>query len=228
MNILIVSGKAWHRNYISEIEKETGTNVVFLEHQEDISYEFIKKYNPQYIFFPHWSYLIPPEIHDNFKCIVFHMTDVPFGKGGSPLQNLISRGIYQTKLSALSCEKNLDSGDVYLKKDLSLYGGAEEIFIRAADLIKKMIIEIIKNEIFPIPQSGKSVVFKRRIKDESNIDNIADLNKVYDYIRMLDAEGYPKAFLNTKHLNLEFERAALYDGYIKADVKIKIKVNSNE
>ena len=228
MNILIVSSKAWHRNYILEIEKQTSARVLYLEHPEDISYENIKRYNPQYIFFPHWSYIIPSEVYDNFKCIIFHMTDVPFGKGGSPLQNLIVRGIYQTKLSALSCEKELDSGAVYLKKDLSLDGGAEEILLRAAELTKEMIIEIIKNEILPRPQSGESVVFKRRTKDESNIDNVNDLKKVYDYIRMLDAEGYPKAFINTKYLHLEFERAALYDGYIKADVKIKIKVNSNE
>ena len=31
------------------------------------------------------------EIHENYKCIIFHMTDLPFGRGGSPLQNLISR-----------------------------------------------------------------------------------------------------------------------------------------
>ena len=156
------------------------------------------------------------------------MTDVPFGRGGSPLQNLISRGIYQTKLSALCCGKELDSGDVYLKKDLSLHGGAEEIYLRAADLTKEMIIEIVNNKIVPVPQSGKSVVFKRRTIAESNISDFDELKKVYDYIRMLDAEGYPRAFLNTKKLHLEFERASLYDGYIKADVKIQIKVNTNE
>ncbi len=26
-----------------------------------------------------------------FECVCFHMTDVPYGRGGSPLQNLIIR-----------------------------------------------------------------------------------------------------------------------------------------
>ena len=43
---------------------------------------------------------------------------------------------------------------------------------------------------------------------------------MFDYIRMLDADGYPSAFLCSKGLRLEFSRASLKDGYILADVKI--------
>ena len=72
------------------------------------------------------------------------MTDLPFGRGGSPLQNLIERGIYETKLSALRCCKELDGGDIYLKRPLSLWGTAEEIYLRAAELTKEMMIETVK------------------------------------------------------------------------------------
>jgi methionyl-tRNA formyltransferase len=37
---------------------------------------------------------------------------------------------------------------------------------------------------------------------------------------MLDAEGYPRAFLEYAGFRYEFSRAALYDGRIIADVKI--------
>jgi methionyl-tRNA formyltransferase len=76
-------------------------------------------------------------------CVVFHMTDVPFGRGGSPLQNLIARGIYETRLSALRCEAEVDAGTVYLKRSLSLHGLGEEIFMRAADAMAPMISEIV-------------------------------------------------------------------------------------
>ncbi len=49
----------------------------------------------------------------NFNCVVFHMTDLPFGRGGSPLQNLISRGIYKTKISAIKVVKEIDAGPIY-------------------------------------------------------------------------------------------------------------------
>jgi methionyl-tRNA formyltransferase len=37
---------------------------------------------------------------------------------------------------------------------------------------------------------------------------------------MLDAEGYPKAYLEQAGFRYEFSRAALYDGRIVADVVI--------
>ena len=46
------------------------------------------------------------------------MTDLPYGRGGSPLQNLIARGFLETKISAILVEKQLDAGPVYLKMEL--------------------------------------------------------------------------------------------------------------
>ena len=46
------------------------------------------------------------------------MTDLPFGKGGSPLQNLIMRGYKHSKLSSIKCAEKIDSGPIYLKKNI--------------------------------------------------------------------------------------------------------------
>jgi len=42
---------------------------------------------------------------------------------------------------------------------------------------------------------------------------------------MVDAKGYPKAFIETENLRLGFSRAAFKSGYILADVKIMPKSN---
>ena len=149
------------------------------------------------IFFPHWSYIIPAEIYDNYECVIFHMTDLPFGRGGSPLQNLIVRGIYETQISALRCVKELDAGPIYMKRPLSLYGTAQEIYMRANQIIEDMIVSILLEQPQPQAQQGEIVIFKRRKQSESNIKSLETLEKVHNYIRMLDAEGYPKAFLET-------------------------------
>ena len=47
--------------------------------------------------------------------------------------------------------------------------------------------------------------------------------KVYDMIRMLDAEGYPAAFLETDEFRMEFRNASMEDGKVKSDVLIKRK-----
>lgn len=220
--IVIVSNKEWHKKHVTEISKRTVSEVIYIDKKENVTFENLQKLNPCYVFFPHWSYIIPSEVYENFECIVFHMTDLPFGRGGSPLQNLIERGIYETKLSSLRVCKELDAGDIYLKRPLSLWGTAEEIYLRAGELTKEMMIEIVQNKIKPMPQSGEPVPFKRRKPEQSNISNLESLEKVFDYIRMLDADGYPHAYIDVGKLHFEFERASLKDGFIKADVKISI------
>lgn len=228
MNILIVSNKKYSLKRMKYLTEKLKINIYYIENKADLKYENLKKINPKYVFFPYWSYIIPKEVYQNFNCIIFHMTDLPFGRGGSPLQNLISRGIYSTKISAIQCEKEIDSGAIFLKKEMSLYGNAEEIYLRAYNLIEEMIIEIIKEEIIPVKQSGEVVVFKRRTPEDSDISSLDNLEKIYDYIRMLDAEGYPKAYIKNDKFKFEFERAALKNGYIQADVKIYQMEGKNE
>lgn len=198
-----------------------GRDFVHISSKNELKYSEISQINPDYIFFPHWSYIIPAEIYERFNCVVFHMTDLPFGRGGSPLQNLISREVYSTKISAIKVVKELDAGPVYLKKDFSLFGNAEEIYLRAGDVIIDMIGEILKNKPEPVEQKGMPVNFKRRTPEMSNIEKIDAVNKLFDHIRMLDAEGYPKAFLENENFRFEFLKASLKsDNSIIADVKI--------
>ena len=223
MKIVVVSNKNWHRKYADEIEVRTGGKVVYLSEKEAVTKENLTMIQPDWVFFPHWSYIIPAEVYENFHCVIFHMTDLPFGRGGSPLQNLIARGIYETKLSAIRCVKDLDAGEIYKKVPLSLWGTAEEVYLRAAELTKEIIIDLVLNPVEPLPQSGEIVTFQRRKPADGNVELCVSLNQVFDYIRMLDAETYPKAFLETEKYRLEFSRASLRENEILADVKITVK-----
>lgn len=177
------------------------------------------------IFFPHWSWLIPRAIHEHFECIIFHMTDVPFGRGGSPLQNLIARGHTATKVSAIRCVEEVDAGPVYLKQDLSLCGTAEEILRRADSVIENMIVDIIEQRPLPIAQIGQVTQFLRRKPEEGNIEHCTDINAVHDLIRMLDGDGYPAAFIECGPFRLEFSRSAVRADGLLADVRIRMRPN---
>lgn len=217
---LVVGRKSWNRNIFNDIIQYYPGQWYFIEALEDLTADNIKKIQPRYIFFLHWSWKVPEEILETYECVCFHMTDVPYGRGGSPLQNLIVRGHQQTKLTALQMTQEFDAGPVYLKKDLCLGGSAEEIYIRATALAAKMIETIIKEEPTPVAQSGEVINFKRRKPTESQIPDLSSLSKLHDFIRMLDAEGYPKAFIEYQGFRYEFSRSALYDGRIVADVTV--------
>lgn len=193
--------------------------------REELTLKKLDEIKPVFIFFPHWAWLIPEDVLSNYECVVFHMTDLPFGRGGSPLQNLIVRGCKDTMLSAIKCTEEIDAGPVYLKHPMSLSGNAEEILIRASMLMQKMILEIVRNRPMPITQKGDIVSFNRRKPEDGDISRLQDLSQIYDYIRMLDASGYPPAFLKTNNFHFEFTDAQYGENFIEAKVLIKRALN---
>lgn len=223
MNILIATIKSWNIENATKLKKDLKNfNIEIITNKDELTVEFLNKFKPNYIFFPHWSWIIPKEIYTNYNCVVFHMTDLPFGRGGSPLQNLISRKIYKTKISAIKVDEGIDTGDIYIKRDLELFGTANEIFIRSSKIIfDDMIPYIINNNPSLTPQEGDIVEFKRRKKEDGDLQkHNLDLEGIYDYIRMLDGEGYPNAYIKMGKFKFKFSRASLKQGKILADVEI--------
>jgi methionyl-tRNA formyltransferase len=218
---ILLSEKKWHDQLFSNISNNSKSTWFRISDKGKFNIEELDKLNPKKIFIPHWSHIIPSNIYEKYECIVFHMTDLPYGRGGSPLQNLIIRGIKNTKISAIRVVKELDAGDLYIKSDLSLEGTATEIFLRSVPIIEEMIKKIIEDDLQPSPQYGESVNFKRRKPEESNIANLSSVNDIYDYIRMLDCEGYPAAFIELEHFRIEFAKAQLEsENKLNANVRI--------
>lgn len=225
---LVLGCKPWNRRMFDEIMRPLPGRWHYIGAREELDLAHVNEFSPRYIFFLHWSWKVPDEIIEQFECVCFHMTDVPYGRGGSPLQNLIARGHRETKLTALRMSGEFDAGPVYMKEALSLAGGAEEIYLRAARLSAAMIQRMILDEPAPVPQRGKPVIFKRRKPEESEIRDQDSLERLFDHIRMLDAEGYPRAFLEHSGFRFEFSRPALYDGRIVTDVKITRAESMNQ
>ncbi len=210
MKVIIATIKSWNMEYAKELQRQQeGIHTIrIFTKKEELTYNNVHEFDPDYIFLPHWSYYIPEEITERWECIVFHMTDLPYGRGGSPLQNLIVRGHKDTKISAIRVTAQLDGGPVYMKKPLSLEGTAQEIFIRCANVVfHEMIPCFLQEKRNAVPQSGEAVVFKRRKPEDSEIKGDMELSTIYNYIRMLDAEGYPRAYIDYGEYRLQFEEA---------------------
>ena len=161
---VIAAIKSWN------IENAEAISARYPEHTFEIitdkaklTADALKKIDPQYIFFPHWSWIIPEDIYGCFNCVVFHMTDLPFGRGGSPLQNLISRGIYATKISAIRVSGGIDTGDIYDKEPVDIrFGNADQILRKISSVIfHTMIPKFIEGSPTPCKQTGEAVVFNR-------------------------------------------------------------------
>lgn len=119
----------------------------------------------------------------------------------------------------------LDAGPIYCQSDLSLLGSLREIFSREMNQIGGMIKYIITHEPTPLPQEGMITTFKRRTPEMSMLPKNGSLKDVYNYIRMLDAETYPPAYIDHPYFgySFEFHDAELFEDYVEAKVIIKKK-----
>jgi methionyl-tRNA formyltransferase len=217
---VIATIKPWN---ITNYKKYFGTkkNFHLITTREGLTLSKLKKINPRYVFFPHWSWIVPKEIWQEFECVTIHETDLPYGRGGSPIQNLIALKHKKTKISAIKIDAGIDTGELYLKKSISLRGTAQEIFTRVSDTVFSSVIPtIIAKEPKPKKQQGKAVVFKRRTPEMSCINGNETQAELYDRIRMVDADSYPKAYIEVGNKRFEFSDATLAKGTLHAKVTI--------
>lgn len=223
-NFIVATEKIWNIENFHRMPKNIEDRWELVSNPEVLdAVAHINK--PRYIFFPHWSWLIPFQLYEQFECVVFHMTDLPFGRGPEPLQHLIALGYGETKLSAIKVVKNIDAGPIYLKQTLCLEGSAEEIYMRCSDSIFNMIKLMVDvdqrgHPLIPEPQEGEPTFFTKRTKFDSQLPIGVDLKKLYDHIRMLDAESYQAAYIDRAGFKFEFKNAILRHDRIEANVVI--------
>lgn len=223
---IIASSKPWHKPEFSRFSEQQNGYWHWVDSPEQLAQK-LENIVPRYIFFLHWNWKVPASIYENYECVCFHMTDVPYGRGGSPLQNLILAGHQTTKLTALKMVEELDAGPVYTKLDLTLDGTAEEIYIRAGQLCFDIIEHVIKLQPTPIEQQGEPTYFARRKPEQSELPKNTNLKELYNFIRMLDAPSYPLSFIQHGAVNLKFQQAKLENNTLTATVNFELIESDN-
>ena len=178
------------------------------------------------LLFLHWNWIVPKKIIDKFKCICFHMTDLPFGRGGSPLQNLILNGLSETKISALLMTSVLDGGPIYLKRPIKLNGSALKIFKRAGYVSLIMAKEILEKNIQPIEQVGSPTLFSRLTSKHNELPpKLQKPSDFYDRVRMVDAPSYPSSYIIRGNIKIKFINALMEDGKVSGIYEVEEEKN---
>lgn len=221
--IVVADSKGW---FLSSVKTNSykKLNIIEIRTKEELSMEYLKEINPNIIFFPHWSWQVKKDIVDQFDCILFHTAPLPFGRGGSPIQNLIIRGFKESPVCAVKMTEKLDSGPIYLRKIVSLEGNLREIFNRISTEIENMIILISAGEFnIPKEQIGDGFNFTRLGRADNAIDISLTIEEIYDRIRMVDGFDYPRAYLTLDDKVIEFTNATIDTAKVCANATISLQ-----
>ena len=220
MKILIANSKQW---FVPSDKLSSEHDLILISEKVELNLEFVDALQPDLIFFPHWHWLIPRSIYEKYECIVFHPAPLPFGRGGTPIQNLILRGFRETPVCALRAVGEMDAGPIYLQENLKLDGSLEDIFHRLNIVVNSIIDELLPDLPEPIHQVGDVVVFRRVTEADNELKKFGSIEKVFDQVRMVDEPSYPCAYINYGEYKIELSKAEIKDDYLICRARFKIR-----
>lgn len=176
-----------------------------------------------YVFFPHYSRLIPKEFYSRFVCIGFHIGNLPKDRGGSPIQNKILMGEYKTFVNAFQIDESIDGGPLLDKKEIDLEtGDIVQILERAAETIASMIANIVSSKPKPSVQINSPVRFHRLTQKDSRVNfEQSSLKQIFDRIRMVDGLDYPKAEVYCPTKIIRLSKANLKNGVLTFECEVR-------
>ena len=139
----------------------------------------------------------------NYNLIV-HESDLPKGRGFSPLFWQILNGKKVITSTILEADEKMDEGDYYFKKKFYyppniFFSEIKQMQLEnAIILIKKVIRKILSDKkIKTHKQKGLPTYFRRRIKEDSEISKNLSLKKQINLLRIIDNENWP-GFIKNK------------------------------
>tara|TARA_Y100000590_G_scaffold84200_1_gene94074 strand:- start:34900 stop:35568 length:669 start_codon:yes stop_codon:yes gene_type:complete len=142
-------------------------------------------------------------LNKNKYNLVIHESDLPKGKGFSPIQWQILDNKKNIKSKLIDCSsKKVDSGDVYFTKEIKLDG--TELYEEWRKKQSNVTMELIKKflKIYPnikkTKQFGKSTFLKKRFPQDSKININKPIRSQFNLLRVCNNKRWPAFFLFKK------------------------------
>lgn len=135
----------------------------------------------------------------NSHNIVVHASDLPKGKGFSPLQWQILENKNQIPITLFEAVKEVDAGPYYLKSKIRFEGN--ELLAEMQNILAEKIIDMCIqftnniNTLVPINQTGKSTFYKKRSKTDSRLNIDLSIKNQFNILRVVDNIRYPSYFI---------------------------------
>lgn len=96
----------------------------------------------------------------------------------------------------------------------------DEIFSEIANCVEKLILKTCKSNPIPIPQKGNAVSFKGPSYTDNQFLPEYSINEPYNRIRMVDGEGYKRAYIRFGDHKIEFSEAKIVNNDLFAKIRI--------
>lgn len=200
ISLLMDNPLSWFVPYAEQLETELlerGHSVVRINQAEDLG-------EGDCAFFLSCEQIIPQRLLNRHSHnIVIHASDLPKGKGWSPLTWQIVEGMNEIPLTLFEAAESVDSGQIYVQSMIHLEGHEliDEIREISGQAIVDLALKFIDSypNIIGKPQQGEETFYKRRSLKDSELDPSCSLTELFNQLRVADNERYPAFFRHLGH-----------------------------
>ncbi|MDW8297576.1 MAG: hypothetical protein RMJ97_11900 [Raineya sp.] len=154
------------------------------------------------------------DLHLNKHNLVIHASDLPKGRGWSPLTWQILEGKNEIVVSLFEAVLKIDAGPIYLQEKVVFEG--HELLPELRDKVSKVYVSLAKEFVKMYPnvqgrnQEGEATYYRRRSPKDSELDIYKTIHDQFNLLRVCDNERYPAFFIkNGVKYILKIEKAQL-------------------
>ena len=180
------------RNLVEQLRPGANASLAFSHDDVDPS---------DIVFYLSYHSIIPGSVLSlNKNNIVVHASDLPRGRGWSPLTWQILEGRNQITLTLFEVSPAVDAGPIYLQEQLHFNG--TELVDELRTLVGLLTISMCKQFVDSYPRSGELAIqqtgeatyYSRRTSSDSRIDPAKTIAEQFNLLRVVDNEHYPAFF----------------------------------
>mgnify|MGYP001500746080 CR=1 FL=1 len=194
VTILIDHKNNWIEPFIKEEYNKTNRRFNI-----KVSKKIEKVIGQDIVFILSFTKILPKKFLSSNKLnLVIHESNLPKGKGFSPVQWQIIENKKIINVCLLKADEKYDSGPIYLREKINFKGTEllDEIRFQQAKTTIKLINKFLKNfpNIKSKKQIGKSTFYRRRVDSDNEIDINKSIKEQFNILRVSDNRHYPTHF----------------------------------
>lgn len=195
ISILVDNKKSWFMPYASKLLlklKENGHSAVLCSEQENVP-------ECDICYLLSCTKIVRKDFLDKHgHNIVIHASNLPQGKGFTPIKRQILAGINDIVLTMFEAVEDVDAGPYYMKEHLILNGYEllDEIHAKLAEKIMNMSIRFANNigNYPPHAQIGEESFYPRFTEADDELDIDKSIREQFNHIRVADNNNHPLWF----------------------------------
>jgi methionyl-tRNA formyltransferase len=202
------------------------------------SLEVLTSYNVDFIIVTAYGQILKKEILEipKYECLNIHASLLPKYRGAAPINWVILKGEKKTGITIMKIEEGLDSGPMYLKKEMELdeqiIAGElhDRLMVMGGDMIVEVIEGILDNKLVAEEQDHESSTYASMLKKGMSMIDWNDFGlNIHNKVRGLDP--WPGSVMlykdkKVKIFNTEYivDNHNIFPGTIVSVDSISIKV----